>query len=110
MKVRIAISVFAVATSGCLATPVWVIPSGPGIVASPKPRDCRLEFFRTKVDQSYDELAAMHAWGGTSPERLQRALGEKACGLGADAVIVTQDYQGDGTMNAVAIKYRDPDR
>jgi hypothetical protein len=106
-------------SSGCVGPQVVVTPSGPGVVATPKPPDCQVEFFRTKVDRPYDEIAALHAWGGdtfkTGPDYFRDALRAKACELGADALIVTQDYswgysgsgQGFAQMNAAAIKYRD---
>ena len=107
----------AAGSSGCVPPQVVVIPSGPGVVAEPKPSDCRVEFFRTKVDRPYDEIAALYASGGGSsgPDDFQDALRAKACELGADALIVTQDYSlgysGSGTyrgqMHAAAIKYRD---
>lgn len=64
------------------------------------------------MDRPYEELAALHAWGGDSfengPRDFQDALRAKACELGADAVIVTQDLSAPGeTMNGTAIKYVD---
>lgn len=96
---------------GCLGPRVVVLPSGPGVTAAPRPSDCKPDFFRTRPDRPYDELAALHAQGGDTfkdgPGDLQDALRAKACELGADAVVVTQDFSGPGgTMNAVAIKYR----
>jgi len=41
--------------------------------------------------------------------QLQDAMRAKGCELGADAVIVTQDFSpsyGGGFMNGIAIKYR----
>ena len=114
-----AVVVIAVASSGCVGPRVIVIPSGPGVVAAPKPPGCKVEFFRTKVDRPYDEIAALHAWGGdtfkTGPDDFQDALRAEACEVGADAVIVTQDYSRSysspgasiAQMNAAAIKYRD---
>ena len=102
----------AALVSGCLGPRVTVIPSGPGVRAQAKPPECRIDFYRTKVDRPYDEIAALHASGGDTfkngAEAFQRALQAKACELGADAVIVTQDFLGPGlVMDAVAVKYRD---
>jgi hypothetical protein len=63
------------------------------------------------VERPYDEIAALHARGGDTfrngPSEFQDALRAKACELGADAVIVTQDFTGPGgIMNAAAIRYR----
>ena len=106
-----ALLVAAAASLGCLGPRVVVLPSGPGVTAHPKPSDCKLEFYRTRPDRPFDEIAALSA--GTSDTfnsasgDFQEALRVKACELGADAVIVTLDYSGpDKPMNAVAIKYR----
>lgn len=104
-------AIAAAASLACLGPRVAVLPSGSGLVAEPRSRDCKLDFFRTRPDRPYDELAALHAAGGDTfrdgPGDFQDALRARACTLGADAVVVTQDYSGPGgIMNAVAIKYR----
>src|SRR5574338_1206219 len=104
-------AVVAGASVGCLGPRVVVLPSGPGIAAEPRAPDCKVDIFRARPDVPFDELAALHAEGGDTfkdgPGDFQDALRAKACGLGADAVLVTQDYSGrGGAMNAVAIKYR----
>jgi hypothetical protein len=80
--------------------------------AERKQPGCMIEFYRTKVVRPYEEIAAIHASRGDTfhdgPDAFHRALQEKACELGADAVIVTQDYVGRGeVMDGVAIKYGD---
>jgi hypothetical protein len=99
--------------AGCLGPRVEFMRSGPGAHAEQKPAGCRIDFYRTKVDRTYVELAAIHASGGDTfkngADAFHRALQEKACELGADAVIVTQDYLGPGgVMDGVAIKYGEP--
>lgn len=95
-----------------------VTPSGTGLAAAPRPADCQIEFLRSKrPDRAYDEIAALHASGTssfTSPGRLQEAVRSKACSVGADAVIVTQDFvpppdpgRGAPYMTGTAIKYRE---
>lgn len=111
-KVGLAAAVAATLVAGCLGPRVVVMPSGPGLRAEKKPSGCRIDFCRTQVDRPYVEIAAIHASGGDTfkdgPEAFHRALQEKACELGADAIIVTQDYLGPGSvMDGVAIKYRD---
>lgn len=97
---------------GCLGPRVTVLPSSTEHVhAAPKAADCTIDFLRTKVERPYLELAALHAAGGDTfkggPEDFHRALQAKACELGADAVLVTDDFSGyGGVMNVVAIKYR----
>jgi hypothetical protein len=99
-------------TMGCLGPAVTVLPGSKP--AQPKPQNCEIPFIRTKVDLAYEEIAGLAASGGDTgkdrPEDFYRALRAKACELGADAVIVTQDYSqpGRGKMTAVAIKYRQP--
>jgi len=109
------LAMFAVLLGGtaCLAPRVTVMPSGPGITASPKPPGCRVDFYRSRVDRSYDELAAIRARGGDSFKNddpdFREVIRAKACELGADAVIVTQDLaEPGGTMVGTAIKFRDP--
>lgn len=105
--------VASTATLGCLGPHVVVLPTDRGVVADPRSPSCKLEFFRAKPDQPFEELAALHASGGDTfkngPDAFLGALREKACELGADAVIVTQEYSGPGKqMNAVAIRFRAP--
>lgn len=99
---------------GYLGPRVVVLPSGTGVTAAPRSSDCKPDFFRTTPDRPYDELAALHAQGGDTfrdgPGDFQDAVRAKACELGADAVLVTQNFSGPGgTMNAVAIRYRAAD-
>lgn len=97
--------------AGCMGPRVVAVSSKP-VAAPARPQDCTLELLRTRVDRPYDELAALHAEGGDTgrdgPQDFEKALRAKACALGADALLVTEDYTGrGGMMNAVAIKYRD---
>jgi hypothetical protein len=120
MKVRTTVAVglaLAVGTSSaCTWTSARVIPSGNVANAPARAPDCEVSFFRTKVDRPYDELSAIQVEGGAgmfmvTPEALQKEMVGKACGLGADAVFVTQDYTlregGTAWMTGVAIKYRE---
>jgi hypothetical protein len=98
-----------VTTLGCLGPRVTVLPGA--VHTQQKPPTCAVAFIRTKVDRPYDEIAGLAASGGhafmNGPDDFQEALREKACELGADAVIVTRDFaRNGGTMNVVAIKYR----
>jgi hypothetical protein len=126
MQTRIAFTlalfVLGADLAGCAfsTTPkVSVVPSGSGVTAAPKPAGCPIPFFRAPpADRPYDELASLHFttalfWGG-DPAEAQAAMRDKACALGADAVLVTQEFQpgvpgGDGkppTMAGSAIRYR----
>lgn len=113
MKIDNPAMVVLLGVTACLAPRVTVMPSGPGITASPRPADCRVDFYRTRVDRPYDELAALKVFGGDSFKNnepdFQEVIRAKACALGADAVVVTQDLaEPGGTMMATAIKFRDP--
>lgn len=118
----LALACLALATpvsQGCTHATYRVIPSGTGISAAPRLPNCAVVVFRTRVERPYDELAAVQVQATkdgfflATAEELQRLLGSKACELGADAVLVTQDYRSDGAaveMTGVAIKYRgEPD-
>jgi hypothetical protein len=120
MKVRTIVAVvlaFAVgSSSACTWTTARVIPSGTVANAPARAPGCEVSVFRTKVDRPYDELSAIQVEGGAgmfmvTPEALQKEMAGKACGLGAVAVFITQDYTlrdgGTAWMTGVAIKYRD---
>jgi hypothetical protein len=101
----------AVLCSACIGPRVLVLPSGSGVVAEPRSSDCKVEFFRGQPPTPYEEIAALHAEGGDTfrngPKDFQEALREKACQLGADALLVTHEYSGPGgTMSAAAVRYR----
>lgn len=109
---RVAGLTWLVVAAGC--THVAVTDAGAGIRGEPRPDDCGIAFFRTKLpERSYDELAALH-WQGSnlsSAVAAQEGLRVSACRLGADAVIVTRDYvrgtqTASGIMTGTAIKYR----
>ncbi len=122
---RVVAAALLLAVAGCFSgmrkPQVSVAPSGTGVSAAPKPAGCAMPFYRVPpVDQPYDELASLHYttalfWAG-DPVEAQQALREKACALGADAVLVTREFvpgvPGGGgtppTMAGLAIKYRAP--
>lgn len=104
-------SVFVMGAAGCMGPRVVAVSSNPMEVPA-RPHGCTLDLLRTRADRPYDELAALHAEGGDTgkdgPQDFEDALRAKACALGADALLVTDDYTGrGGMMNAVAIRYRD---
>lgn len=92
---------------------VSVTDSGTGRRAAARPAGCTIEFFRAKAPESpFDELGTLH-WEGTlsGASAAQEAIRDRACQLGADAVIVTRDYvpytqNTSGFMTATAIKFR----
>lgn len=121
MRTRIAITALMV-LAGCAsftAPRVTVVPSGSGVSAPAKAADCSLTVLRAPPrEQPYDELASLHYttnlfWSG-DPATAQSAIREQACALGADAVLVTQEFMpgvpgGSGkppTMAGLAIRFR----
>jgi hypothetical protein len=108
-----------VALAGCSTPRITVVPSGSGVSAPAKAADCSLSFLRTPPrDRPYDELASLHYtttlyWEG-DPVAAQDAMRERACRLGADAVLVVQEFvPGVGgqhgkppTMAGLAIRFR----
>lgn len=84
-----------------------------------KPPSCNIEFFRTQRPATpYDEIGAIHLAGGVihSAQDAQEALRSKACELGADAVIITDEvYEVPNvglrvTGTAVAYRKADPSK
>lgn len=122
MRTRMATTALMV-LAGCVgfstAPHVTVVPSGSGASAPAKAAGCSLPVLRTPPrDQPYDELASLHYttnlfWSG-DPAAAQNAIREQACALGADVVLVTQEFVpgvpgGDGkppTMAGLAIRFR----
>jgi hypothetical protein len=95
---------------------VSVKPSPSGVSAPPRPADCHVEFLRREPARSFDELAELYGYYSTVVEP-ERVLRQKACELGADAVIVTLDFlkatdrAEHKIVSGIAIKYRDgPER
>jgi len=92
---------------------VSVRPSRSGVTASPRPAGCQVEFLRTTPDRGFDEIAEVYSYYSWVAEP-EDVLREKACELGADAVLVTRDFLvstgrgGDHKLiSGFAIKYRD---
>jgi hypothetical protein len=92
---------------------VSVSPPRSGVRRQAKSRDCAVEFLRHPPERAYEEIADVYSYFPRVVEP-QEALREKACELGADAVIVTRDFlistlrTSDRKLVAgTAIRYRD---
>jgi hypothetical protein len=92
---------------------VGVKPSRFGGEAASRPPDCTVEFLHKPPERAYDELGEMYSYYSWVAEP-QHVLREKACALGADAVIVTRDFlistvhgPDRKLVVGIAIKYRD---
>lgn len=101
----------AIALAACGS--VSVAPSRSGVHAEARAPDCALEFLRAPPGRAYDELADVYSYYARVVEP-QDVLREKACELGADAVIVTRDFVISSARGpdrklvaGTAIKYRE---
>ena len=88
-----------------------VKPSPSGAKAESRAPDCAVEFLRNAPERKYDELGEIYGYYSREVEP-QDVMREKACALGADAVIVTKDFvvsnvQGPDRkfLSGTAIKY-----
>jgi hypothetical protein len=93
---------------------VSVKPSPSGAKAESRPTDCAVEFLRNAPEREHDELGEIYSYYSQVVEP-REVLREKACELGADAVIVARDFlistvRGPDRklVSGIAIKYRDP--
>jgi hypothetical protein len=102
----------AVASAGIGCGSVSVKPSPSGAMAESRAPGCTVEFLRAAPERRHDELGEIYSY---YPQVVvpQDVLREKACELGADAVIVTRDFlisnRGPDRklVAGIAIKYRD---
>jgi hypothetical protein len=89
---------------------VKVKPSGDGVRPEPRPKGCSLEFLQKAPGRPYQEIADLEAHVTSPPSGgALEVLRDKACELGADAVIVSRNFvtneQGHVLVAGTAIKY-----
>ncbi len=105
----------AAATAALLALAacgaVRVTRLSPDAAVPAKPRDCALEFLGKAPERGYDEIAELESHVTNVPrDGPLEVLREPACGLGADAVIVTRNFVinvlGHVHVAGTAIRYR----
>jgi hypothetical protein len=121
---RIAFAALVVASSGCSTVAVSYSSSDR---PAPRPAGCHVLFFRMKVpDRPFVELATLSfsAVHRSSAQKVNDKVRAKACAIGADALLITQDYQVEesftdtpqggrtstgrsSSMKATAIRWRD---
>lgn len=114
MHVRRVLPLLAIATFASSCTLLDVTRSGNGLALAARPVGCSVEFFRTRApEQPYDEVATFHwqSTGMAGPDKAQVEMRDKACELGADAVIVNRDFvpgtqHTTAIMTGTAVKYR----
>jgi hypothetical protein len=105
------VALLALATAGCGS--VKVIPSGEGARYESRPKGCGLEFLRKVPDRPYEEIAELQAHVTSPPPGgALEVLRDKACELGADAVIVIRNFVtnefGHVLVAGTAIKFVEP--
>ncbi len=98
----------ALGVAGCGS--VKVTPSGSALRLEPKPKGCSIEFLGKAPDRAYEEVASLQAHVTSPPQGgADEVLHEKACELGADAVVVTRKFvtnaYGHMLVAGTAIKY-----
>jgi hypothetical protein len=89
---------------------VKVTPSGSDLRLEPRPKDCGIEFLEKAPERAYQEIADLQAHVTSPPAGgADEVLREKACELGADAVVVTRKFvtnaYGHVLVAGTAIKY-----
>lgn len=112
---RAAAAVAAAALSACGTA--WVSRPVSGLKAPARESGCTVEFLQQQPQRSYEKLGNLYSYYSTVID-VRDALRAKACELGADAVIVTQDVVvvggrrgGEGKLVAgTAIRYVDAKR
>jgi hypothetical protein len=105
----------SVTIAGCSSassskSPVSVKPSE--FKAAARPNDCQVEFLQKPPAKAYDALGELYGYWPTEAKPAD-VLREKACEMGADAVIVTRDFLISNVTGpyrkqiaGTAIKYR----
>jgi hypothetical protein len=97
------------AFTGCGSVKVRAVPDAPQLEA--KAADCDLDLLFKAPGRAYRELAELDAHV-TTPGGSPEVLREKACELGADALILKRDFitnpLGHKIIAAMAIRYSDP--
>jgi hypothetical protein len=115
MSHRLPLAIFlAVVTSVPTACgSVSVKPPRSGARAEARPPGCAVDFLRFAPERKHDELGEIYSYYSQVVEP-QDVLREKACELGADAVIVTRDFlistvrgPDHKLVAGIAIKYQD---
>jgi hypothetical protein len=96
------------APAGCSS--VKTAPSGEGARYEAKPKGCSLEFLEKAPGRGYEELGELQEHvTAPPPGGAAEALRDRACALGADALIITRhvvtNAYGHVLVAGTAIKY-----
>jgi hypothetical protein len=89
---------------------VTVVGAGAKVRSTPRPSGCSIQVFAAAPAAPFDELGTLHLeTAKNAPDRALEAMRDKACALGADAMVIIQPYAQTGdsaAMTATAIRYR----
>ncbi len=101
--------VVLLAIAGCAGVVTDVLPAPSGATAPPRAADCHVDFFWTRPDRPYVELAAISAGAMLTADYASfvEAFRRRACELGGDAVIVLHPFSA---RECIVLKYRDAPR
>ncbi len=104
------VALVCLGSAGCGA--VKVKSAGAGLKLAPKPKDCEIAFLR-KAPPAFEEIADLEAHVTSAPPGgALEVLRPKACELGADAIIVTRNFEtnefGHTLVAGTAIKLEAP--
>lgn len=91
--------------TGCVATSYSFTPSTKGEV--PRPSGCEFEMFDAPPDKSFEEVGRLDHYNGDVPktaDALRKAIKDRVCQVGGDAVVADPDMKGE-YRTATVIKY-----
>ena len=91
--------------TGCVSTTFSFTPSTKGSVA--KPSGCQFEMFDAPPDKPFEEIGRMDYYNGDVPkttDALRKAIKDRVCEVGGDAVIADPDMKGE-YRTATVIQY-----
>lgn len=90
---------------GCVSTTFSFTPSTKGQTS--RPAGCDFELFDAPPDKPFEEIGRMDYYNGDVPkttDALRKAIKDRVCEVGGDAVIADPDMKGE-FRTATVIKY-----
>jgi hypothetical protein len=106
-----AAATLAVTLAGCGGLKVRRSSAQEALRLDPKPADCDLDYYPRPPKRAYQELGELTTYE-TIPWQTPEVLREKACELGADAIIEVRNFVtnelGHKVIAGIAIRYSEP--
>lgn len=90
---------------GCVSTQFSFTPSTKGHV--PKAAGCQFEIFDAPPDKPFEEIGRLDYYNGDVPkttDALRKAIKDRVCEVGGDAVVADADAKGE-YRTATVIQY-----